>query len=112
MTALIALIAPIWHLLHSCVCSECTDSDIRSLTRTRREDGKPVQSLLSVLRWPGIAGIVDAPEVEFMFAALAWERTGSPQDSDRVAQAYDSVLKAWRRAVDAFQEHQVAGERS
>lgn len=104
--------APIRHLLHTCVCSECTDSDTRSLTRTRGEDGKPVQSLLSVLRWPGMSGIVDAPEVEFTFAVLDGERTGSAQDSDRVTRAYDSVVKAWWSAVDAFQQQQVAGERS
>ena len=53
--------------------------------------------------WDQTWAIVAGADADFMIALFDWERSGSGQDSDRVAEAYDAVTAAWRMAVSAFQ---------
>ena len=62
--------------------------------------------------WDQTWEIVSEADAEFMVALFAWERAGTRKDSDHVAETYDAVMGAWRRAADAFQEHQRAGSGS
>ena len=62
--------------------------------------------------WDQTWTLVSTADTEFMMALFTWERSGSSAEVDRVAEAYDAVMSAWRRAVDAFQEHPQAGRGS
>ena len=49
--------------------------------------------------WPPIA---DAPSAEFMTALSAWEIDPSDLTMQRVSDAYDDVLGAWRQAASEY----------
>ncbi len=49
--------------------------------------------------WPPIA---DAPSAEFMTALSAWEIDPSDLTMQRVSDAYDDVLGAWRQAAAEY----------
>ncbi len=49
--------------------------------------------------WPPI---VDAPSSEFMTALSAWEIDPSDLTMQRVSDAYDDVLDAWRQAAAEY----------
>ena len=49
--------------------------------------------------WPPIA---DAPSAEFMTALSAWEIDPSDLTMQRVSDAYDNVLDAWRQAAAEY----------
>ncbi len=49
--------------------------------------------------WPPI---VDAPSAEFMTALSAWEIDPSDLTMQRVSDAYDDVLDAWRQAASEY----------
>ncbi len=49
--------------------------------------------------WPPIA---DAPSAEFMTALSAWEIDPSDLTMQRVSDAYDNVLDAWRQPAAEY----------
>ena len=49
--------------------------------------------------WPPIA---DAPSAEFMTALSAWEIDPSDLTIQRISDAYDNVLAAWRHAAAEY----------
>ena len=63
-------------------------------------------------RWAEMWEMVDAPEVEFVLALSLWEQTGEQVARERVANTYDGVLDAYRRAASAFQDDQHAASGS
>ena len=53
-------------------------------------------------RWDRCWEVVDAPSGEFMTALSSWERDPSDVTMQRVSDAYDAVMAAWRIAVSEY----------
>ena len=53
-------------------------------------------------RWDRCWAVVDAPSGEFMTALSQWERDPSDVTMQRVSDAYDAVMAAWRIAVSEY----------
>ena len=53
-------------------------------------------------RWDRCWEVVDAPSVEFMIELSAWEVDPSDVTMQRVSNAYDAVMAAWRIAVSEY----------
>jgi len=53
-------------------------------------------------RWDRCWEVVDAPGGEFMTALSSWERDPSDVTMQRVSDAYDAVMAAWRIAVSEY----------
>ena len=53
-------------------------------------------------RWDRTWQIVDAPGAEFMTALSTWELDPSDVAMQRVSDAYDAVMAAWRLAVAEY----------
>ena len=55
-----------------------------------------VAAAVPIDHWPPIA---DAPSAEFMAALTAWELAPSDSTMQRVSEAYEAVIEAWRTAA-------------
>ena len=55
-----------------------------------------VAAAVPIDHWPPIA---DAPSAEFMAALTAWELAPSDSTMQRVSEAYEAVIEAWRIAA-------------
>ena len=53
-------------------------------------------------RWDRCWEVVDGPSAEFMTALSAWEIDPSDVTMQRVSDAYDAVMAAWRVAVAEY----------
>ena len=53
-------------------------------------------------RWDRCWEVVDAPSAEYMIALSAWEIDPSNVTMQRVSNAYDAVMAAWRMAVSEY----------
>ena len=79
----------------------------------RRERGKTICASLvedvgkvatpGLGAWPEAWVIVGPDSATFMELLIRWEQTGEPHLIDRVAQAYDKVVSAWRDAARSYE---------
>lgn len=59
--------------------------------------------------WDRCWGVVDAPGAEFMTLLTAWEIDPSDVTMQRVSDAYDAVMTAWRVAAAEFSAERSQG---
>ena len=55
-----------------------------------------------ISHWDGCWEVVDAPSATFMTVLSAWEIDPSDVTMQRVSDAYDAVMAAWRVAVAEY----------